>query len=480
MRSLYCIIEIVVSFLGDNVFIRLITLLVVVLSLPSIAGDVGMGFWTTGQKAAGMQDALAPVTVKEIIVPSWLKQQVTKETAIFYFSPTCPHCQHALPEIQRVFASGIPVVGVTTKNTDEFMTKAFIQAYNVEFPILQDTDGSFALAFSAKYTPSVYMLSPLGDQSKEGENTLLLADFYHSFHRGMGSVLLMKRQSNPFAHFQGYQGTHVCTECHTQEAKSWAITHHAQAYNTLKKIQKLEEPECVSCHVVGLNAPTGFVLGDHSSALKDVGCEACHTQSGPHDNEYADPKESCVGCHDEKHSIAFSVEKGLPHIDHFLSVNISEKEYEDKLAKIEAGEGERHMLTMPIGKYIGSKKCNSCHEGAHPQDPHPKAFQTLENSDRNNFACVQCHATPKTAIPQKISHYQTAEGVGCESCHGPGQAHSQSPNMTNIVRLGDSCAQCVLESLCTSCHTSEWDKEWELDTRIQLYRNNQKPVNLEE
>jgi thiol-disulfide isomerase/thioredoxin len=441
------------------------------LAVPLFAEEGGSSVWSVGEKAAGTQDMLAPVTIQSIAVPSWLKDRIQEETAVFYFSPTCPHCQHALPEIQRVFASGIPVIGVTTKNTDEFMSKAFVQAYNVTFPIIHDADGNFAQSFAAKFTPSVYMLSPQKEVNKGEENTLNLADSYHSFRRGMGSVLLLKRQKNPFAHFKGYQGTHVCASCHTQEAKSWAISHHSQAYNTLKKIDKLKNDECVSCHVVGLNEPTGFTLEDHTSSLKDVGCEACHTASGPHDNEYEDPKTSCVGCHDEKHSIAFSVEKGLPHIDHFLANNLSEDAYEHRRDQIEAGEGERHMLAMPKGEYIGSERCTSCHEEVHPQDPHINAYKTLKDESRNDLSCVACHSTPKKEIPQKLSDYQSKDGVGCESCHGPGEAHAKSPTLDNIVRLGNSCAQCVLESLCTSCHTSEWDEDWNLETRIKLYRN---------
>jgi len=37
----------------------------------------------------------------------------------------------------------------------------------------------------------------------------------------------------------------------------------------------------------------------------------------------------------------------------------------------------------------------------------------------------------------------------------------------NIQGLGESCPVCVLEALCTSCHTQEWDKDWDLDTHLK-------------
>jgi hypothetical protein len=31
------------------------------------------------------------------------------------------------------------------------------------------------------------------------------------------------------------------------------------------------------------------------------------------------------------------------------------------------------------------------------------------------------------------------------------------------VGLGDSCPVCVIEAVCTSCHTTGWDPLWDLD-----------------
>jgi hypothetical protein len=60
-----------------------------------------------------------------------------------------------------------------------------------------------------------------------------------------------------------------------------------------------------------------------------------------------------------------------------------------------------------------------------------------------------------------------AESVGCEACHGPGGAHIAAKGGTdNIEKLGDDCPVCVIEAVCTSCHTSEFDKDWDLDTHL--------------
>ena len=66
-----------------------------------------------------------------------------------------------------------------------------------------------------------------------------------------------------------------------------------------------------------------------------------------------------------------------------------------------------------------------------------------------------------------MAHFRTDESVGCESCHGPGAVHASEPRKDNIVGLSGSCPECVIEAICTSCHTPEWDPEWNLSERLE-------------
>ncbi|MEE2828245.1 MAG: hypothetical protein VX498_03570 [Myxococcota bacterium] len=36
----------------------------------------------------------------------------------------------------------------------------------------------------------------------------------------------------------------------------------------------------------------------------------------------------------------------------------------------------------------------------------------------------------------------------------------------NIVGLGATCPECVIEAICTRCHTPEQDPDWELSSRL--------------
>ena len=91
-------------------------------------------------------------------------------------------------------------------------------------------------------------------------------------------------------------------------------------------------------------------------------------------------------------------------------------------------------------------------------------MKTLKRSERKNVECVRCHATEKVigTAPKTKDDFHLDQGVGCESCHGSGKDHVAQPSKDNIVGLGDSCPVCVIESVCTSCHTKEWDPTWDL------------------
>ncbi len=94
-------------------------------------------------------------------------------------------------------------------------------------------------------------------------------------------------------------------------------------------------------------------------------------------------------------------------------------------------------------KYVGAGKCKVCHMskkkgaqfGAWQASGHAKAFETLGTEASREVAakagvkgnpqeaaqCLSCHVTGHDATAeQKVSKYDAAEGVTCESCHGAG------------------------------------------------------------
>ena len=141
-----------------------------------------------------------------------------------------------------------------------------------------------------------------------------------------------QRLESPFV------GNQVCAACHAEIVTIWQKSRHAHAFATLEKKGKHFDPECLACHVVGLNpweAPenasaadrkfeggTGFLSPQTTPHLKNVQCENCHGPARAHlkNNKIKpannDPKMVCVICHQGSHSPVFNFKTYWPKIKH--------------------------------------------------------------------------------------------------------------------------------------------------------------------
>jgi hypothetical protein len=112
----------------------------------------------------------------------------------------------------------------------------------------------------------------------------------------------------------GYVGIEECGFCHKAAVDFWKDTHHAQAWETLEKVGKEVNRDCISCHVTGWGKPGGAVLAKNEH-LRDVQCEVCHGPGSKHvDAAKADRKttivrlpveSTCKECHSKEHSDTF-------------------------------------------------------------------------------------------------------------------------------------------------------------------------------
>lgn len=127
----------------------------------------------------------------------------------------------------------------------------------------------------------------------------------------------MPREAGP-----RYAGSRACMSCHQDDYKVWAKSEHAQALKTLEVEKHDRDPDCVGCHVVGLDQKHGFISRQKTKFLADVGCESCH---GPAADHVAQPTKrnvkrgdlkDCASCHDSQHSPGFDSQKYWPKIAH--------------------------------------------------------------------------------------------------------------------------------------------------------------------
>ncbi|HHT9152749.1 MAG TPA: multiheme c-type cytochrome, partial [Candidatus Hypogeohydataceae bacterium YC40] len=196
----------------------------------------------------------------------------------------------------------------------------------------------------------------LDERFNDSDTMLNLLDNYQQ--RLKDENLLWQVEKLPLPEQTSYVGSSACKACHPAVFQHWGSTLHAMAYETLLKVGRAFDPECVACHVVGLNYSTGFQSREKSPDLIGVGCEACHgpgslhigsihmdRPSGLSSTQIPSPSmgegrervketdrskdlslqkdgygkvypEDCHGCHDPEHSPPFKFESCWERIKH--------------------------------------------------------------------------------------------------------------------------------------------------------------------
>ncbi len=106
-----------------------------------------------------------------------------------------------------------------------------------------------------------------------------------------------------------YTGSRACKICHQHRYnyEQWSMKAHSKAYQTLVDEGSQYDPECVICHVVGMDYKSGFISEEKTAYLKDVGCEVCHGPGLEHIRTLGkaktrEPQKTCLDCHTPEHS----------------------------------------------------------------------------------------------------------------------------------------------------------------------------------
>jgi hypothetical protein len=131
----------------------------------------------------------------------------------------------------------------------------------------------------------------------------------------------------------------------------------------------------------------------------------------------------------------------------------------------------------PDYNYVGVAGCQMCHRspakgnqfGAWQERQHSKAYATLASAQSKEIAaakgiadpqkaeaCLKCHVTA-AALPaaRKAATYKVEDGVGCESCHGPGSAFKAITVMRDPAQARANGLWDIKEETCKGCHNPE-------------------------
>lgn len=148
------------------------------------------------------------------------------------------------------------------------------------------------------------------------------ARFLQAYEQRVAAEGLLEKESRvPLGPNESFAGSDSCAPCHAEPYRIWRASGHSDALTTLAKVSHDRDPECVSCHVVGLDRVGGYRDTTATPALASVGCESCHGPGGRH---VRDPKvrlpeageRSCLACHVPDQSPRFRFTDYWPRIRH--------------------------------------------------------------------------------------------------------------------------------------------------------------------
>jgi hypothetical protein len=127
--------------------------------------------------------------------------------------------------------------------------------------------------------------------------------------------------------------------------------------------------------------------------------------------------------------------------------------------------------------YVGVAGCRPCHQsptkgnqfGKWSESAHAKAYTVLGEAKAKEIAsakgiadpqkadaCLKCHVTASTLpAARKAPTYKVEDGVGCESCHGPGSAYRVITIMQDLAQAKANGLMSPDEKTCTGCHNPE-------------------------
>jgi hypothetical protein len=147
-------------------------------------------------------------------------------------------------------------------------------------------------------------------------------DIYRRYEEASKAVL-KRSEANRAKDFKksDFVGSQACLACHPTSVVQHGASKHATAFLTLKERKKDQDPECLACHVVGLDVKGGFVSESVSPNLAGVQCESCHGPRRTHiaDQKIQAPKDGgwlCEECHNAQHSPNFNREDYWRKIKH--------------------------------------------------------------------------------------------------------------------------------------------------------------------
>ncbi len=207
------------------------------------------------------------------------------------------------------------------------------------------------------------------DTRYDGKNGL--APLIKQFHEQTRKVALVSDHAGaatgPHAFVANFN---TCQQCHEAQTKFWLGTHHASAYLVLYAKNQHFDPECISCHSLGFEAPGGFQK--IASPIEMIDAKPRKKGELPLIEKIMDR--------------VFKQDSGKGALDS----RVDPKRYAALKARYHA-EIDTLQATGKLKRLFAGVQCENCH-GNRQGHPSPSVV-TQKKVPRS--ACVTCHQPPR-------------------------------------------------------------------------------------
>lgn len=125
---------------------------VVLLAVLTFAVD----WWRQPSEPAGFaRETMLLQNGKPFVAAEWSQGR----TGVVYFWATwCGICRHTSPQVARLHADGIPLVGVALQSGSDEEVAAYMRNQGLAFDNINDADGRLARAWQVAVTPTVVLI----------------------------------------------------------------------------------------------------------------------------------------------------------------------------------------------------------------------------------------------------------------------------------------------------------------------------------
>lgn len=94
-----------------------------------------------------------------------------RKLLVFYFGPTCPHCQASLPEVQAYAESlrgeGYEAIAIANQRSDIPEIREFVAKFNCRLPVYWDKQRSFGQAYGVQSLPTLFLVRPSAEYHRQ-------------------------------------------------------------------------------------------------------------------------------------------------------------------------------------------------------------------------------------------------------------------------------------------------------------------------